>query len=75
MENVKTMGAAMFKEQCLTILDNLDPNGLVITKHGKPVAKLLPIAEKNAGLIGCLKGKIKVKGNIFNTGAKWDAES
>ena len=37
---MKTVGAAKFKEQCLALLDRLDPDGLVITKHGKPVAKL-----------------------------------
>ena len=35
---VKKIGAAKFKEQCLAILERLDPGGLVITKHGKPVA-------------------------------------
>lgn len=69
------MGAALFKEQCLSVLDHLGPDGLIITKHGKPVAKLTPISEKNADLIGCLKGKIRIKGNIFGTGVKWNAES
>lgn len=75
MEKVKTMGAAMFKAKCLKILDDLGPEGIIITKHGKPVAKVTPILNNNADLIGCLKGRIKIKGNIFNTGIKWDAES
>ena len=36
------ISASQFKEQCLSLLDHLDPDGLVITKHGKPVAKLIP---------------------------------
>ncbi len=34
---MKTIGAAKFKEQCLALLDRLDADGLVVTKHGKPV--------------------------------------
>jgi prevent-host-death family protein len=72
---VKTVPAAKFKEQCLALLDRVDPDGILITKHGKPVAKLVPVHTDNAKLIGSFKGKIKIKGNILTTGAKWDAES
>ena len=72
---MKTMPAAKFKEQCLSLLDSVDPEGVLITKHGKPVAKLVPVHTDGAKLIGSLKGKIKIKGNIMSTGIKWDAES
>jgi prevent-host-death family protein len=72
---MNTIGASKFKEQCLFILEHLDQDGLVITKHGKPVARLLPYETSSSELIGKLKGKIKIKGNIFSTGIKWDAES
>jgi prevent-host-death family protein len=72
---VKTVPAVKFKEQCLALLDRVGPEGIVITKHGKPVAKLVPINTDSAGLIGSFKGKIKIKGNISTTGVKWDAES
>ena len=48
---------------------------VLITKHGKPVAKLVPIHTDSAKLIGSFKGKIKIKGNILSTAVKWDAES
>jgi prevent-host-death family protein len=35
------MPAAKFKEHCLAILDEVDEEGIVITKRGKPVAKLI----------------------------------
>jgi len=69
------LNASEFKEQCLSLLDHLDPDGIVITKHGKPVARLIPIESGCADLIGSMKGKIKVTGDIFSTGIKWDAES
>ena len=72
---MKTVPAAKFKEQCLALLDRVDPDGILITKHGKPVAKLVPVYTDNAKLIGSFKGKIKIKGNVLTTGMKWDAES
>ncbi|MGH7897072.1 MAG: type II toxin-antitoxin system prevent-host-death family antitoxin, partial [Candidatus Binatia bacterium] len=72
---MKTMGAAKFKEQCLSLLDRLDPEGIVITKHGKPVAKVIPIKTESAALIGALKGKLRIRGDVRSTGLRWDAES
>jgi prevent-host-death family protein len=72
---MKTVPAAKFKEQCLGLLDRVDPDGILITKHGKPVAKLVPVHTDNANLIGSLKGKIKIKGDILTTGMKWHSES
>jgi len=72
---VKRVSAAKFKEQCLALLDRVYPDGILITKHGKPVAKLVPVHTDDAKLIGSFKGKIKIKGNILTAGVKWDAES
>jgi prevent-host-death family protein len=72
---VKQIAAAKFKERCLSILDRVGPDGIVITKRGKPVAKLIPIRTASASLIGSLKGKLEIKGNIFSTGARWNAQS
>jgi len=71
----KTIGAAEFKEKCLSLLDKVGPEGIIVTKHGKPVAKLVPIEIESSALIGSLKGKIRVRGNILSTGLKWNAES
>ncbi len=72
---MKTIAAAKFKEQCLAILDTIDREGIVITKHGRPVARLLPILSSSSELIGSLKGKVKIKGDIQSTGIKWNAQS
>ncbi len=71
----KTIGAAQFKEKCLAILDEVGPEGIVVTKHGKPVAKLIPIEADSADLIGILKDEIEVKGDVLSTGVRWNAES
>jgi prevent-host-death family protein len=72
---MKQIPAAKFKEQCLSLLDRVDGDGIVITKRGKPVAKLIPIRTESAELIGKLKGRVKVKGNVLSTGLKWNAQS
>jgi len=71
---MKQIAAAKFKEQCLALLDEVDPDGIVITKRGKPVAKLIPFASDSASLIGSLKGKLEIKGETFSTGLDWNAE-
>ena len=73
--SAKTIGAAQFKEQCLAILDEVGPEGVVVTKHGKPVAKLIPIEMDSADLIGSLEDEIEINGDLLSTGVKWNAES
>lgn len=68
------ISAAKFKQECLALLDSVGPEGIIITKRGKPVAKLVPVEKTGRSLIGKLKGKIRIKGNIESTGAKWDAD-
>jgi prevent-host-death family protein len=71
-----TIPAAEFKAKCLRLLDDLGPGGILITKRGRPVARVLPVAASdNQKLIGSMKDSIEIHGDIFSTGVKWDAES
>ena len=72
---MRQIAAAKFKEQCLALLEDVGPEGIVITKRGKPVAKLIPLGTDSASLIGSLRGKLKIRGDILSTGMKWNAES
>ena len=72
---MKTIGAAKFKEQCLALLDQLDADGLVVTKHGKPVARVVPYERGDADLIGSLRHKISITGDVFTSGLRWDADA
>lgn len=62
----RTMPAGKFKAQCLAVMDEVQKkrHAVVITKRGKPVAKIVPIEPQQDEIFGYLKGKIKVKGNI-----------
>ena len=71
----KTLTATEFKAKCLRILDELEPQGIIILKRGRPVARVTPISSRrNRKLIGLMKGKIAIKGDIFSTGVKWNAQ-
>jgi prevent-host-death family protein len=72
---MKHVPAAKFKATWLALLDEVDPEGIVITKRGKPVARLIPFAADSSNLIGALAGKVRIKGDILSTGATWHAES
>ena len=71
---MQTIGAAKFKEQCLALLDRLGPDGLVVTKHGRPVARVLPFERRFEPLIGSLQHKIEVRGDIVSTGVRWEVD-
>ena len=75
MKGPKTINASKFKEQCLSLLDSLDQEGIVITKHGKAVARLVPIQRMSGGLIGSYRGELGINGSILSTGTKWDTLS
>ena len=52
---MEQISASKFKEQCLALLDSLDPEGIEITKHGKPVARLIPASADCADLIRVIR--------------------
>ena len=72
---MKTIGAAKLKEQCLGFLDRLDADGLIVTKHGKPVARVLPYERRFAPLIGSLRDNVRIRGDLQTTGIRWNADA
>lgn len=72
---METLNATKFKEQCLSLLENLSSEGIIITKHGKPVAQLVPVKVGYEKLIGSMKGKVGPKDDLLSTGISWTAET
>ena len=62
-----TIGAGDFKAKCLKLLDEVarTREPLVVTKHGKAVAKLVPIPPET-GLFGALAGSVRQEGDIVS---------
>lgn len=59
--------AAVFKAKCLKLMDEVARTGkpMVITKHGKPVAQLVPIPARSRSLFGYMKNTVKIKGDVI----------
>jgi len=64
--SMKEISAATFKAQCLTLMENVRSTRrpLVITKRGKPIAKLVPLDAPKDEFIGRLKGVFEVVGEL-----------
>ena len=77
MGEIIEIAAGEFKAKCLKLMDAVQEEGteFVITKRGKPVAKLVPIAPKRRKpIFGCMKGRIKITGDIMAPlDVKWNA--
>jgi prevent-host-death family protein len=72
-----TIGASDFKARCLRILEEVAERGetVIITKRGKPLAKVVPIEPESRPLKGRWKGLARTKGDIvyFDTSEDWEA--
>jgi prevent-host-death family protein len=73
---MKSIAAGKFKNVCLKTLDDVaaTKTSVVITKRGRPVAKLVPYVApaKRTGLAGSV---LKEVGDPFGTGEPWDANA
>lgn len=70
--------ASEFKAKCLKLMDQVavGEGDIVITKNGRPVARLGPYMEKPASLFGIDKGRIRLLGDVVEPlDEKWDAEA
>ncbi len=63
---MKKMAAGAFKANCLAVMDDVQAKHetVVITKHGKPVAKLVPVEPQGDDIFGFLRGKVTITGDV-----------
>ena len=70
--------AGDFKAKCLKLMDEVEKYRIeiVITKFGKPVAKLVPMDESpEKALFGYLRDSVTITGDIVSpTGEEWNAD-
>jgi prevent-host-death family protein len=69
--------AGKFKATCLAVLDEVqrERREVLITKRGKPVARLVPVDDATPEIFGRMKGSIEILGDIVGpTGEIWDAD-
>ena len=72
----RSIAAATFKAKCLELMDRVRETGVeyVVTKHGEPVAKLVPYtARKSEPLFGSMKGTVLKYERPFDpVDGEWD---
>ena len=72
---MKKIAAGEFKARCLTLMENVRSTRepLVITKRGKPVAKLVPADDDKDDFIGRLEGVFRVVGDVESPIDGWES--
>jgi prevent-host-death family protein len=62
----RTMPAGEFKTRCLSVMQEVHDKRVtvVITKRGKPIAKLAPLDEASPTIFGRLEGTVEIVGDI-----------
>ncbi len=75
---MKHIPAGKFKTFCLAVMDEVQATGepVLVTKHGKPVVKVVPAETKDDNIFGYMAGKAKIVGDIISPATPmedWDA--
>jgi len=67
-DEMKKMAAGAFKTNCLAVMDEVQAKHetVVITKHGKPVAKLVPAPTDKDEIYNFLAGKGAIAGDVVS---------
>jgi len=73
---MKTMAAGSFKAKCLAVMDEVQAKRetVVITKRGKPVAKLVPVNAERDDIYNFMAGTGTVTGDVVApaiSGKEW----
>ena len=86
ISGTRTITASEFNAKCLELMNEVTESGeeIIITKNGKPVAKLAPYKEQGKTLVhqkpesmfGKDRGKIKILGDIVSPmPAEWFSDT
>jgi prevent-host-death family protein len=71
-----TVNATEFKARCLELMDRVAATGnpLVITKRGRPVARLVAVERRPRSIVGALQGHVRITGDIVSpVDVRWEA--
>ena len=65
---MKKMAAGTFRVHCLAVMDEVQAKreAVLITKRGKPVAKLVPVEKEKDDIFNFMKGKGSIVGDVVS---------
>jgi prevent-host-death family protein len=72
------VSAGDFKTHCLNLIEQVrqERGEVVITRYGRPVAKLVPFEESPVSMIGYLAGSVTAYGDLISPiDEEWDADA
>jgi prevent-host-death family protein len=78
MAKYKEMAAGEFKARCLQVMEqvNKTKTPVVITKRGKPIARLVPVETEPVDGFGCMKSATRIVGDVISPIAvEWEANA
>ncbi len=70
--------AGDFKTHCLQLIEQVrqERGEVVITRYGRPVAKLVPFEESPVSMVGYLAGSVTAYGDLISPiDEEWDADA
>jgi prevent-host-death family protein len=76
-----SIGVTAFKARCLALIDDVargKTRRVVLTKHNRPVAAIVPVAGGMSELWGALRGTVKIAPGTDltqGTGEVWEADT
>ncbi len=79
-DQATSIGVTSFKARCLAVIDDVfkgKTSRVVLMKHNRPVAAIVPIAGRSIELWGSLQGTVKIVSGTDLTapaGEAWDAD-
>ena len=74
-ECMKDLSITEFRRRCLTLLEDLPDEGILITKRGRPLARVAPVRTRRRGervTLPLLKGKGQPGPRCPNTETPYD---
>jgi prevent-host-death family protein len=76
--HTRTIPAGEFKQKCLSLMEEVASSReeLVITKHGNPICKLMPLtARRQHSRFGWMKNSVKIHGDLTQPiEDQWEAD-
>jgi len=76
----KAIGVTAFKAQCLGLIDDVargKTRRLILMKHNRPVAAIVPITDEPVELWGAMRGSVRIPPGVDLTeamGEEWEAD-
>lgn len=70
------MPASEFKAKCLRVMETVRVTGeeIMITRHGKPLVRVVPVTKTATPLFGRLAGSVVHEGDVISPTEEWDAD-